>query len=72
MERHFELHLCDSVEELIANYLHKFTIEGLQKPWKAFSASWRKHLLPRMFGIPAAYLTDDFRFLLVRYMELSP
>ena len=64
-ERQFELHLCDSVEELVSNYLHRFTVEGLHKPWKAFTASWRKSLLPRLFGIPAVYLTDEFRYVLV-------
>ena len=65
LERSVRLHLCPNTESLTTRLLQGFTVDGLQKPWWAFTASWKKHILPRVYGVPANYLTDDYVFLLV-------
>lgn len=65
MERSVRLHLCPSMEALMTRLLFGFTVDGLQKPWWAFTASWKKHVFPRIYGVPGNYLTDDYAFLLV-------
>ena len=64
-DRVIHVHFCETVDRLISDYLRQFRIEGLENPWKAFTASWRRQILPRIFGLPAIYLSDYFRFLLV-------
>ena len=70
MERSVRLHLCPNIEALMTRFLHGFTVDGLQKPWWAFTASWKKHVLPRIYGIPANYLSDDYIYLLVNYQTI--
>ena len=65
MERQIRLHLCDSVEDLTVRFLHGIKVQGLEKPWKAFTASWKKQFIPKIFGIPATFLNDDYTFVLV-------
>lgn len=65
-ERHVELMWCDGgIESLIARYLNGFTIDGLEKPWRALAASWKKSFMSKVFGVPAYYLYGNNNFLLV-------
>lgn len=71
MDKPVRLHLCDGLEELMASFMTGFTVDGLHKPWRAFTASWKKHILPKIFGLPTTYLTDDFTFLLVNGISVK-
>ena len=64
-ERQIELIECDGIESLVANYFKEFTIDGLEKPWRAWAASWKKSYMSRIFGVPAYYLYGNYHFLLV-------
>lgn len=37
----FHIDLCDDIRELMEAYFKNFSIEGLDKPWQAFSGGWR-------------------------------
>ncbi|EFX87956.1 hypothetical protein DAPPUDRAFT_311415 [Daphnia pulex] len=71
MDRSVRLHLCRDTEALMIRFLSGFTVDGLSKPWWAFAAAWKKHVLPRIYGVPATYLSDDYIYLLVRIEKRS-
>ncbi|KAI9563300.1 hypothetical protein GHT06_010758 [Daphnia sinensis] len=71
MDRSVRLHLCRTTEDLMIRFLSGFTVDGLSKPWWAFAAAWKKHVIPRIYGVPPTYLTDDNVFLLVRIEKRS-
>ncbi|KAK4025857.1 hypothetical protein OUZ56_014901 [Daphnia magna] len=71
MDRSVRLHLCRTTEDLMIRFLSGFTVDGLSKPWWAFAAAWKKHVIPRIYGVPPSYLNDDNVFLLVRIEKRS-
>ena len=52
--------LCIQYNDYIIYYVTK------NKKKNKTTAAWKKHVLPRIYGVPAAYLSDDYIFLLVK------
>ncbi|XP_018018485.1 uncharacterized protein LOC108675006 [Hyalella azteca] len=63
---HFYIHFCENLNELLIAYFDHFTIEGVPKAHKAFTASLSARDLARQFGINSSFLRGRFSFVLVR------
>ncbi|KAF2359480.1 hypothetical protein FHG87_009769 [Trinorchestia longiramus] len=63
---HFYIHFCENLNELLIAYFDHFTIEGVPKAHKAFTASLSVRDLARQFGINSSFLRGRFSFVLVR------
>lgn len=47
----FHMEFCDNVIQLLQAYFRDFSVERLEKPWKAFTASWSKSIIARNLGM---------------------
>lgn len=52
----FHLEFCDNLRQLLQAYFRDFTIERLQKPWRAFSGSWTPEFIAKNLGINSSYV----------------
>ncbi|GLH11180.1 Torso-like protein [Gryllus bimaculatus] len=62
----FHMEFCDNVRQLLQAYFRDFSLEKLDRPWRAFSGSWSRAAIARHLGINATYLTGGYSFVLVR------
>lgn len=64
----FHMEFCDNVIQLLQAYFRDFSVERLEKPWKAFTASWSKNIVARNLGISSSYVNNlhDNCFVLIR------
>lgn len=62
----FHMEFCDNVRQLLQAYFRDFTFERLERPWRAFSASWSKAAIARHLGINSSFITGDHCYVLVR------
>lgn len=60
------MEFCDNVRQLLQAYFRDFTFERLERPWRAFSASWSKAAIARHLGINSSFITGDHCYVLVR------
>lgn len=62
----FHMEFCDNVRQLLQAYFRDFTFEKLERPWRAFTASWSKAAIARHLGINASFIGSDYCYVLVR------
>lgn len=46
----FHMEFCDNIIQLLQAYFRDFSVERLEKPWKAFTASWSRNIIARNLG----------------------
>lgn len=49
------MEFCDNIIQLLQAYFRDFSVERLEKPWKAFTASWSKSIIARNLGTFVIY-----------------
>jgi hypothetical protein len=59
------MEFCDNLKQLLQAYFRDFTFERLEKPWRAFAASWSRTALARHMGVNASYVTGQHCYVLV-------
>jgi hypothetical protein len=65
-EGDFHMEFCDNLKQLLQAYFRDFTFERLDRPWRAFTASWSRTALARHMGINSSYATGQHCYVLVR------
>ncbi|XP_033607051.1 torso-like protein isoform X3 [Cryptotermes secundus] len=65
-EGDFHMEFCDNLKQLLQAYFRDFTVERLDRPWRAFTASWSRNALARHMGINSSYVTGQHCYVLVR------
>ena len=64
---HFHMEFCDNSQQLVQAYFRDFTIDGFDKPWRAFSAGWHPESIARHFGITDySFMRENYSYILVR------
>lgn len=62
----FHMEFCDNIRQLLQAYFRDFTFERLDRPWRAFTASWSRTAIAKHLGINASFATGDHCYVLVR------
>lgn len=62
----FHMEFCDNVRQLLQAYFRDFSFERLERPWRAFTASWSRAAIAKHFGINSSFITGDYCYVLVR------
>lgn len=62
----FHMEFCDNIRQLLQAYFRDFTFERLDRPWRAFTASWSRAAIAKHLGINASFATGDHCYVLVR------
>lgn len=57
----FHIDLCEDMGQLVQAYFRRFYIQGLDKPWQAFSGGWRTPSLSKYFGIGMSFASNNKR-----------
>ncbi|XP_011299841.1 torso-like protein isoform X2 [Fopius arisanus] len=65
-EGDFHMEFCDNLRQLLQAYFRDFSFERLDRPWRAFTASWSTAAIARNFGINSSFITGDHCYVLVR------
>lgn len=65
-EGDFHMEFCDNIRQLLQAYFRDFTFERLDRPWRAFTASWSKAAIARHLGINSSFVTGEHCYVLVR------
>ncbi|XP_015118950.1 torso-like protein [Diachasma alloeum] len=65
-EGDFHMEFCDNVRQLLQAYFRDFSFELLERPWRAFTASWSKPAMARNLGINSSFISPDYCYVLVR------
>lgn len=60
----FYVEFCDDLDQLFQAYFREFTFERLNKPWKAFTASWSKETVAKSMGINSSFVQVSSLFVL--------
>lgn len=59
--------LCDNIDRLLQAYFSDFHFEGMDNPWKVFTASWSRESIAKYMGIDSSYMDDaHYSYVLVR------
>ncbi|XP_075234979.1 torso-like protein [Lycorma delicatula] len=62
----FHMEFCDNIQQLLQAYFRDFTIERLDEPWRAFTASWSPNIIARNLGIESNFVVGEHCYVLVR------
>nr|ATU82910.1 secreted MAC/Perforin/Torso-like protein [Pristhesancus plagipennis] len=62
----FHMEFCDDVTQLLQAYFREFKIDRLDKPWRAFTASWTEVTIAKNLGLNVTYVNGDHCYVLVR------
>lgn len=62
----FHMEFCDNRRQLFQAYFRDFTIERLDRPWRAFTGGWHPEVAARKLGINASFIQGDYCYVLVR------
>ncbi|XP_069686618.1 torso-like protein [Periplaneta americana] len=65
-EGDFHMEFCDNLRQLLQAYFRDFTFERLDKPWRAFTASWSRTAMARHLGINSSFISGQHCYVLVR------
>lgn len=65
-EGDFHMEFCDNLRQLLQAYFRDFTFERLEKPWRAFTASWSRTAMARHLGINSSFVSGQHCYVLVR------
>lgn len=60
------MEFCDNLRQLLQAYFRDFVFERLERPWRAFTASWSRTAVARHLGINTSYVTGQHCYVLVR------
>lgn len=60
------MEFCDNRRQLFQAYFRNFTIEQLDRPWRAFTGGWHNDIAARKLGINASFISGDYCYVLVR------
>jgi torso-like protein len=60
------MEFCDNLKQLLQAYFRDFNFERLDRPWRAFTASWGRTAMARHLGINTSYVTGQHCYVLVR------
>ena len=70
-EGDFHMEFCDNARQLLQAYFRDFTIERLERPWSAFTASWSRGACAKNLGLNASFVGDAYAYVLVRIISQS-
>jgi torso-like protein len=59
------MEFCDNLRQLLQAYFRDFVFERLERPWRAFTASWSRTAVARHLGINTSYTTGQHCYVLV-------
>lgn len=62
----FHMEFCDNKRQLFQAYFRDFTIERLDRPWKAFTGGWHPDVAAKKLGINSSFIHGDYCYVLVR------
>lgn len=62
----FSLEFCDNLNELLAAYFRAFTVEGSERPWRAFTGGLTSVSLAKKLGLNTTYVTGHYSYVLLR------
>ncbi|KAK9497512.1 hypothetical protein O3M35_004217 [Rhynocoris fuscipes] len=62
----FHMEFCDDVSQLLQAYFRQFQIDRLDKPWRAFTASWTELTIAKNLGLNVSYVNGDHCYVLIR------
>lgn len=65
-EGDFHMEFCDNLRQLLQAYFRDFTFERMQRPWRAFTASWTRDTISKHLGINSSFVQGDHCYVLVR------
>ncbi|KAK5643416.1 hypothetical protein RI129_007261 [Pyrocoelia pectoralis] len=65
-EGDFHMEFCDNLRQLLQAYFRDFTFERMQRPWRAFTASWTQETISKHLGINSSFVHGDHCYVLVR------
>ncbi|XP_049791805.1 torso-like protein, partial [Schistocerca nitens] len=51
----FHMEFCDNLKQLMQAYFRDFSVERLERPWRAFSGGWSRASLSRHLGIASTF-----------------
>lgn len=51
----FHMEFCDNLKQLMQAYFRDFSVERLERPWRAFSGGWSRASLARHLGIASTF-----------------
>ena len=55
------MEFCDNIVQLLQAYFRDFSVERLEKPWKAFTASWSKAIIARNLGTDSSVIYSLYK-----------
>ncbi|XP_066998635.2 torso-like protein [Anabrus simplex] len=62
----FHMEFCDNLKQLLQAYFRDFSVEKLDRPWRAFTGSWGRGTIARHLGINSTYLISPNCYVLIR------
>uniref|UniRef100_A0A1L8DNX8 Putative conserved secreted protein n=3 Tax=Nyssomyia neivai TaxID=330878 RepID=A0A1L8DNX8_9DIPT len=62
----FHMEFCDNKRQLFQAYFRDFTIERLDRPWRAFTGGWHPDIAARKLGINSSFIHGDYCYVLIR------
>lgn len=60
------MEFCDNKRQLFQAYFRDFSIERLDRPWKAFTGGWHPDVAAKKLGINSSFIHGDYCYVLVR------
>lgn len=60
------MEFCDNKRQLYQAYFRDFTIERLDRPWRAFTGGWHAEVAAKKLGINSSYIKGEYCYVLVR------
>jgi len=65
----FQIFFCDDIEDLMKQYFHDFSAEGVKEPFRLYTGSWRTPTTVKYFGLSEETLHSDSGFVLVKLLK---
>lgn len=62
----FHMEFCDNKRQLYQAYFRDFSIDRLDKPWKAYTGGWHSDVAAKRLGINSSFINGDYCYVLVR------
>lgn len=60
------MEFCDNKRQLFQAYFRDFTIDRLDRPWRAFTGGWHQDIAAKKLGINSSFIAGDYCYVLVR------
>uniref|UniRef100_A0A1B6KYL9 MACPF domain-containing protein n=1 Tax=Graphocephala atropunctata TaxID=36148 RepID=A0A1B6KYL9_9HEMI len=66
----FHVQLCDNMDQLQQAFFRLYHIEGVEKPWRAFTRGLTPTVLARRLGLNSTFVTGEHGYALVRLSRI--